>query len=188
MLKLTLPTVDDFYADLVEHPKVLRVVALSGGYSRDEANALLARNHGVIASFSRALTEGLTAQQSDEEFDAGARRVDREHLRGVDHLTPVVRSGQPASSLRRARRGSRRRAPRLRKAARLPEAADSVPCIRADGWRVGFGPAPQPRMQAAAPSILRGIDSAAPVGIIGNRYVTFSASPPSDVTYKLAAP
>ena len=69
MLKLTIPTVDDFYADLVSHPKVLRVVALSGGYSRDEANALLARNRGVIASFSRALTEGLTAQQSDQEFN-----------------------------------------------------------------------------------------------------------------------
>ena len=70
MLKLTLPEVDDFYADLVKHPKVLRVVALSGGYSREEANARLARNHGVVASFSRALTEGLSAQQSDEEFDA----------------------------------------------------------------------------------------------------------------------
>ena len=70
MLKLTLPDTDDFYFDLVEHPKVLRVVALSGGYSRDEANARLARNHGVVASFSRALTEGLSAQQSDEEFDA----------------------------------------------------------------------------------------------------------------------
>ena len=69
MLKLTIPTVEDFYADLVKHPKVLRVVALSGGYSRDEANALLARNHGVIASFSRALTEGLTAQQSEQEFN-----------------------------------------------------------------------------------------------------------------------
>jgi fructose-bisphosphate aldolase class I len=69
MLKLTIPTVEDFYVDLVKHPKVLRVVALSGGYSRDEANALLARNHGVIASFSRALTEGLTAQQSDQEFN-----------------------------------------------------------------------------------------------------------------------
>lgn len=69
MLKLTLPTVDDFYADLVRHPKVMRVVALSGGYSRDEADALLARNHGVIASFSRALTEGLTAQQTDAQFN-----------------------------------------------------------------------------------------------------------------------
>jgi len=69
MLKLTIPSVDDFYDDLVKHPKVLRVVALSGGYSRDEANKRLARNHGVIASFSRALTEGLTAQQSDAEFN-----------------------------------------------------------------------------------------------------------------------
>jgi fructose-bisphosphate aldolase class I len=69
MLKLTIPSVDDFYADLVKHPKILRVVALSGGYSRDEANTLLARNHGVVASFSRALTEGLTAQQSEEEFN-----------------------------------------------------------------------------------------------------------------------
>jgi len=70
MLKLTLPEQDDFYAELVEHPNVLRVVALSGGYSRAEANALLARNHAVVASFSRALTEGLTAQQSEAEFDA----------------------------------------------------------------------------------------------------------------------
>lgn len=68
MLKLTLPSVTDFYADLIAHPRVLRVVALSGGYSRDEADQLLLRNHGMIASFSRALTEGLTAQQSDEEF------------------------------------------------------------------------------------------------------------------------
>ena len=70
MFKLTLPDEDDFYADLVAHPNVLRVVALSGGYTRAEANELLARNHGVVASFSRALTEGLTAQQSQEEFDA----------------------------------------------------------------------------------------------------------------------
>jgi fructose-bisphosphate aldolase, class I len=69
MLKLSIPTKDDFYADLIKHPKVARVVALSGGYSRDEANERLARNHGMIASFSRALTEGLTAQQSDDEFD-----------------------------------------------------------------------------------------------------------------------
>jgi fructose-bisphosphate aldolase class I len=69
MFKLTLPTQDGFYTDLVKHPKVLRVVALSGGYSREDANARLARNPGVIASFSRALTEGLTAQQSDAEFD-----------------------------------------------------------------------------------------------------------------------
>lgn len=70
MLKLTIPTVDGFYGELVKHPKVVRVVALSGGYSRDESNAMLAKNPGVIASFSRALTEGLTAQQSDAEFDA----------------------------------------------------------------------------------------------------------------------
>jgi fructose-bisphosphate aldolase class I len=70
MLKLTLPSTDDFYLDLVEHPRVLRVVALSGGYSRAEADALLRANHGVIASFSRALTEGLSAQQTDAEFNA----------------------------------------------------------------------------------------------------------------------
>jgi fructose-bisphosphate aldolase class I len=69
MLKLSIPTKDDFYADLIKHPKIARVVALSGGYSREEANERLARNHGMIASFSRALTEGLSAQQSDEEFD-----------------------------------------------------------------------------------------------------------------------
>jgi fructose-bisphosphate aldolase, class I len=69
MFKLTLPEQDDFYRALVDHPRVLKVVALSGGYSRDEANARLARNSGVVASFSRALTEGLTAQQSDDEFN-----------------------------------------------------------------------------------------------------------------------
>lgn len=69
MLKITLPTVDNFYKEVVEHPMMLRVVALSGGYSREEANDLLGRNHGIIASFSRALAEGLTAQQSDEEFN-----------------------------------------------------------------------------------------------------------------------
>ena len=70
MLKLTLPEQDNFYADFVGHPKVLRVVALSGGYSREEANDRLRRNHGIIASFSRALAEGLSAQQSDAEFNA----------------------------------------------------------------------------------------------------------------------
>ena len=70
MVKLSLPSVDDFYADLVSHSRVLRLVALSGGYSQEEACALLARNHGVIASFSRALTEGLSVDQTDEEFDA----------------------------------------------------------------------------------------------------------------------
>jgi fructose-bisphosphate aldolase class I len=70
MLKLTLSEQDNFYADLVKHPKVLRVVALSGGYSREEANNRLRRNHGIIASFSRALAEGLSAHQSDAEFNA----------------------------------------------------------------------------------------------------------------------
>ena len=70
MFKLSLPSHNDFYAPLMEHPKVLRVVALSGGYSRDEACDILAANHGMIASFSRALSEGLSAQQSDEEFNA----------------------------------------------------------------------------------------------------------------------
>jgi fructose-bisphosphate aldolase class I len=70
MLKLTLPEQDNFYADFVRHPKVLRVVALSGGYSREEANDRLRRNHGIIASFSRALAEGLSAEQSDAEFNA----------------------------------------------------------------------------------------------------------------------
>ena len=70
MLKLTLPEEDGFYEELVRHPKVLRVVALSGGYTRDDANDRLARNQGVVASFSRALTEGLSAQQGGDEFDA----------------------------------------------------------------------------------------------------------------------
>ena len=69
MLKLTLPDEPNFYRVLVDHPRVLRVVALSGGYSREDANAMLSKNDGVIASFSRALTEGLSAQQSDSEFD-----------------------------------------------------------------------------------------------------------------------
>lgn len=69
MLKLTLPTVADFYKPLVDHPRVVRVVALSGGYSREKANEILAKNHGVIASFSRALSEGLSAEQSDAEFN-----------------------------------------------------------------------------------------------------------------------
>jgi fructose-bisphosphate aldolase class I len=70
MLKLTLPEHDDCYAACVSHPNVVRVVALSGGYTRDEANNRLRRNHGIVASFSRALVEGLTAQQSDAEFNA----------------------------------------------------------------------------------------------------------------------
>jgi fructose-bisphosphate aldolase class I len=70
MLKLTLPSTADFYLDLVNHPRILRIVALSGGYTRAEADTLLRANHGVVASFSRALTEGLSAQQSEAEFDA----------------------------------------------------------------------------------------------------------------------
>lgn len=70
MLKLTLPTEANFYKELVDHPRVLKVVALSGGYSREEANTKLAENQGMIASFSRALTEGVSAQQSQEEFEA----------------------------------------------------------------------------------------------------------------------
>ena len=70
MLKLTLPDKDDLYAEFVKHPKVVRVVALSGGYTREEGNERLRRNHGVVASFSRALVEGLSAQQSDAEFNA----------------------------------------------------------------------------------------------------------------------
>jgi len=70
MLKITLPERDDFYTDCVRHPKVLRVLALSGGYSRQEANGRLRRNHGIVASFSRALVEGLSAQQSEAEFNA----------------------------------------------------------------------------------------------------------------------
>lgn len=70
MLKLTLPEVDDLYMECIEHDRTLRVVALSGGYSREEANERLARQHKMVASFSRALTEGLSAQQSQAEFDA----------------------------------------------------------------------------------------------------------------------
>ena len=70
MLKITLPEQADFYAELVKHPKVLKVVALSGGYSRQEGNDRLRKNHGVVASFSRALVEGLSARQSDTQFDA----------------------------------------------------------------------------------------------------------------------
>jgi fructose-bisphosphate aldolase class I len=70
MLKLTLPEQDDFYLDFVRHPKVLKVVALSGGYSREEGIKRLRRNHGIVASFSRALAEGLSAQQSETEYNA----------------------------------------------------------------------------------------------------------------------
>ena len=70
MLKLTLPEKDDLYAELVKHPRVVRVVALSGGYSREEGNRRLRRNHGVVASFSRALVEGLSVTQSDAQYNA----------------------------------------------------------------------------------------------------------------------
>jgi fructose-bisphosphate aldolase class I len=84
MLKLSLPTKANLYAPLIGHPKVLRVVALSGGYSRDEANAKLAENHGMIASFSRALTEGLSAQQSDDDFNATiAATIDSIHAASI---------------------------------------------------------------------------------------------------------
>jgi fructose-bisphosphate aldolase class I len=87
MLKLTLPEHDDIYIDLVRHPKVLKVVALSGGYSREEGNNRLRRNHGIVASFSRALVEGLSAQQSEAEFDA--------------KLDAVIQSIFEASSMKR---------------------------------------------------------------------------------------
>jgi fructose-bisphosphate aldolase class I len=74
MLKITLPERDNFYAECIRHPRVLRVVALSGGYTREEANQRLRRNHGIVASFSRALVEGLSAQQSDADFNAGLDR------------------------------------------------------------------------------------------------------------------
>ncbi|MEK6190487.1 MAG: fructose bisphosphate aldolase [Carnobacterium alterfunditum] len=70
MLKLTIPTIDDFYKELIDHPRVIRVVALSGGYTREKANKALSHNHGLIASFSRALSEGLSASQSDEDYNA----------------------------------------------------------------------------------------------------------------------
>jgi fructose-bisphosphate aldolase class I len=70
MLKLTLPEQENFYMDCIEHPNVLKVVALSGGYTREEANRKLAKNKRMVASFSRALAEGLSAKQTDEEFDA----------------------------------------------------------------------------------------------------------------------
>src|SRR5437016_6854301 len=80
MLKLTLPEKDDLYAEFVKHPKVVRVVALSGGYTREEGNKRLRRNHGVVASFSRALVEGLSAQQSDAEYNALLDAAIQRHL------------------------------------------------------------------------------------------------------------
>jgi fructose-bisphosphate aldolase class I len=86
IFKLSLPSIDGFYSDLEKLPCCVRVVALSGGYSQDEANVILARNPGVIASFSRALSEGLTAQMSDEEFNQEDRRLDRCDLRCLDQV------------------------------------------------------------------------------------------------------
>ena len=83
MLKVTIPTQPGLYADLASDPRVLRVVALSGGYSRDEACALLKHDPPLIASFSRALLEGLTEDQTDEEFNATARGIGRADLPGV---------------------------------------------------------------------------------------------------------
>ena len=94
MLKLTLPSVDDFYADLVAHPRVLRVVALSGGYSREEADAILARQHGVVASFSRALVRGAVRGPDRRRVPRHPRRGDHRDLRGVDHLTMLVRGNR----------------------------------------------------------------------------------------------
>jgi fructose-bisphosphate aldolase class I len=88
MLKLTLPKQDNFYLDLVNHPNVLRVVALSGGYSREEADDRLRRNDGVIASFSRALAEGLSAQQSDAEFNATLEKSIQNIYNASRHLRP----------------------------------------------------------------------------------------------------
>ncbi|MER5171517.1 fructose bisphosphate aldolase [Thioclava sp. GXIMD2076] len=86
MLKLSLPSVPNFYKPLVDHPRVLKLVALSGGYSRDEANAILAKNDGMIASFSRALTEGMSDKQTDEEFDAAlAKAIDDIHAASLAH-------------------------------------------------------------------------------------------------------
>ena len=91
MLKISLPDVDDFYADLVGHPSVARVVALSGGYDREEADDRLAANHGVIASFSRALTEGLSINQSKGESRYHAQTCDREHCRRIHVRSPFGR-------------------------------------------------------------------------------------------------
>lgn len=83
MLKLSIPTVNNFYSDLISDPHVVRVVALSGGYSREEANQKLSQNHGLIASFSRALSEGLTAGQSDEDFNTELK----ETIKGIYHAS-----------------------------------------------------------------------------------------------------
>ena len=105
MLKLTIPDKDNLYADLIKHKNVLRVVALSGGYSRDEANKRLARNNGMTASFSRALAEGLTAQQSDKEFnaalDASVESIYRARSPSTLALDRSSGSARPTTALRR---------------------------------------------------------------------------------------
>jgi fructose-bisphosphate aldolase class I len=90
MLKVTLPTKPNLYKPLIDDPRVMRVVALSGGYTRDEANAMLARNAGLIASFSRALTEGLSAGQSDAEFNAALADA-------IDSIFQASRADKPAA-------------------------------------------------------------------------------------------
>jgi fructose-bisphosphate aldolase class I len=97
LLKLTLPAKDDFYSDCVGHPNVVRVLALSGGYSREEANDRLRRNHGVVASFSRALLEGLTAQQTDTEFDAVLDAA----IQSIFEASTVNREGNKGTRKRR---------------------------------------------------------------------------------------
>ena len=93
-LKLTLPEQADFYADCVGHPWVGRVFALSGGYSREEGNNRLRRNHGIVASFSRALVEGLSAQQSDEQFnallDSAIQSIYEASVTKTDHIHPAA--------------------------------------------------------------------------------------------------
>lgn len=117
ILKLTLPEVDDFYQEFVAHPQVVRVLALSGGYTRAQATARLARNHGVIASFSRALTEGLAIDQTDEEFRRRSGRGDRIDRRRIAHLTAAAAGRAPGWS-NRGRRSSIIAAPRASARAR----------------------------------------------------------------------
>jgi len=93
MLKLTLPEQDDLYLDFVGHPKVLKVVALSGGYSREEGNDRLRRNHGVVASFSRALAEGLSIQQSDKEYNAELDEAIESIFDASMNKSPVMATG-----------------------------------------------------------------------------------------------
>ena len=98
MLKLTLPERDDLYAEFVKHPNVVRVVALSGGYTREEANSRLRRNHGIVASFCARLVEGLSAQQSDTEFNALLDASIQSILSmNTSTTTRTIRASPPAS-------------------------------------------------------------------------------------------